>query len=229
MNERSEILVVDDEEEIRKVLTLLLSRQYIVHSEPNGMRALEFLRTHPSTDLVILDIMMPGLDGVETCIEMRNFSNVPVLFLTAKSAESDRVRAYSGGGDDFLPKPFSSVELLAKVSSLLRRYKEYLGKQPGIFTAGPLTVDCTAHSVTKNGEPVRLSETEYSILECLILNRGRNVSPQELYEKIWNETYLSSSSNTIMVHMMKLRHKIEEDPSDPKIIRTVWGKGYRID
>ena len=184
MDERSQILITDDDPDIRKVLYLLLRDHYSVAEASNGAEAVAYMRAHPDTDLVVLDVMMPGMDGFEACDAIRAFSNVPILFLTAKSAEADRISAYGSGGDDFLSKPFSQDELLAKVTSLLRRYKEY---------------------------------------------RGKTVTAADMYEAVWNERFLSGSGNTVMVHVLNLRRKIEEDPSNPRIIRTVWGKGYQID
>ena len=173
--------------------------------------------------------MMPGLDGIQTCEELRKLSNVPVLFLTAKSAEQDRVSAYESGGDDFLSKPFSQAELLAKVSSLLRRYQEYRGKPAGVLTVENLEVDFASRTVRSAGKAVTLTDTEYSILEFMLKNRGTVVTAADLYESVWGEKFLSGSGNTVMVHVLNLRRKIEENPSAPKIIRTVWGRGYQID
>jgi len=225
----SHILIVDDDPDIRRVLQLLLSSSYTVHEAADGMSALEYMRQNPDTDLVILDIMMPGLSGFETCDEIRKISNAPVLFLTAKSAEDDRINAYSSGGDDFLSKPFSQAELLAKVSSLLRRYKEYRGKPEAALTVANLEVDLGAHSVKSSGKNVNLTDTEYFILEYLLKNRGKTVTAQELYEAVWKEKFLPGSNNTVMVHVLNLRRKIEENPSSPKIVRTVWGRGYQVD
>lgn len=225
----SNILIVDDDSDIRRVLQLLLSSSYAVHEAADGMSALEHMRQNPDTDLVILDIMMPGLSGFETCDKIREISNAPVLFLTAKSAEDDRINAYSSGGDDFLSKPFSQAELLAKVSSLLRRYKQYRGKPEAALTVANLEVDLSAHSVKSSGKSVNLTDTEYFILEYLLKKRGETVTAQELYEAVWKEKFLPGSNNTVMVHVLNLRRKIEENPSAPKIVRTVWGRGYQID
>lgn len=228
--EMTKILIVDDDPDIRKVLNLLLCREYETAEAENGRAAVAYLRENRGTDLVILDVMMPGMDGVETCEKIREFSNVPVLFLTAKSAEKDRLSAYQSGGDDFLSKPFSQPELLAKVKSLLRRYQEYRGKPASsVWSSGNIEVDLGTRMVRNGGENVPLTDTEYSILECLVKNRGRTVTTQELYETVWNEKFLPGSGNTIMVHVLNLRRKIEEVPSSPKIIRTVWGRGYQID
>ena len=230
MSEVTRILIVDDDPDIRNVLNLLLRREYETAEAANGRDAVAYMQDHRDTDLIILDVMMPGMDGIETCEKIRTFSNVPILFLTAKSAERDRIAAYQSGGDDFLSKPFSQPELLAKVKSLLRRYQEYRGKPASlIWSYGSLEVDLGTRMVRNAGETVPLTDTEYSILECLVKNRGRTVTTQELYETVWNEKFLPGSGNTIMVHVLNLRRKIEEVPSSPKIIRTVWGRGYQVD
>ena len=229
MPTKSNILIVDDDADIRNVLRLLLQERYMVTEAADGSAAVEYLRGNPDTDLVILDVMMPGMNGYETCDALREFSNAPVLFLTAKSAQADRISAYSSGGDDFLSKPFSQEELLAKVGSLLRRYKEYRGKPEAALAIEDLEVDLSTRSVTSAGKPVLLTDTEYSILEYMLRNRGKTVTAQELYEAVWKEKFLPGSGNTVMVHVLNLRRKIEANPSSPKIIRTVWGKGYQID
>ena len=230
MSETTKILIVDDDPDIRNVLNLLLRSDYETAEAADGFAAVEYIQQNPETDLVILDVMMPGMDGIETCGKIRESSNVPILFLTAKSAEQDRIAAYRSGGDDFLSKPFSQPELLAKVSSLLRRYREYRGKPASsVWSFGSLEVDLNTRMVRNAGENVPLTDTEYSILACLVKNRGRTVTTQELYESVWNEKFLPGSGNTIMVHVLNLRRKIEEVPSSPRIIRTVWGRGYQVD
>ncbi len=229
MSALARILVVDDDPDIRKVLQLLLQDKYFVAEAADGPAAIAYMRSNPDTDLVILDVMMPGLDGLQTCETLRSFSNAPILFLTAKSAEQDRVSAYESGGDDFLSKPFSQAELLAKVNSLLRRYQEYRGKPATVLTLENLEVDLAARSVKSSGRAVTLTDTEYAILEYMLKNRGAVVTAADLYESVWGEKFLSGSGNTVMVHVLNLRRKIEENPSSPKIIRTVWGRGYQID
>jgi len=208
---------------------LLLKNIYTVAQVASGSAAVEHMRLHPETDLVILDVMMPGMSGLEACNEIRKISNAPILFLTAKSAEKDRISAYESGGDDFLSKPFSHDELLAKVSSLLRRYKEYRGKPDSALAIENMEVDFSTHTVKILGREVSLTDTEYSILEHLLKNRGSTVTAPDLYESVWQEKFLPGSGNTVMVHVLNLRRKIEENPSSPKIVRTIWGKGYQID
>ena len=229
MEDKSRILIVDDDPDIRRVLTLLLRDDYEVSPAEDGKTALAFLQAQPETDLVVLDVMMPGMDGFETCRRIREFSKVPILFLTAKSAEQDLLRAYAGGGDDFLSKPFSPAELLAKVRSLLRRWQEYRGKPAAALDLGGLEVDRAARRVRRGGKEIALTDTEYAILEHLLARRGKTVTAQEMYEAVWQERFLPGSANTVMVHVLNLRRKVEEDPSNPRLIRTVWGKGYQID
>ena len=186
MDERSVILIVDDDPDIRKVLYLLLRDDYTVAEASGGEAALKYIEAHPETDLVVLDVMMPGMDGFETCDRIRALSNVPILFLTAKSAEADRISAYGSGGDDFLSKPFSQGEFLAKVSSLLRRYKQYRGKPASALTLEGLEVDLAGRSVKSNGKEITLTDTEFAILEHLLKNRGKTVTAADMYEAVWN-------------------------------------------
>ena len=225
----SRILIVDDDPDIRKVLSLLLKDSYFVAEAADGAEAVSYMQANPDTDLVVLDVMMPGMDGLETCAKLREFSNAPVLFLTDKSAERDRVAAYQSGGDDFLSKPFSQAELLAKIGSLLRRYQQYRGKPASVLSIEGLELDLAGRGVKVNGRAVTLTDTEYAILEYLVKNRGKVVTAAELYEAVWGEKFLSGSGNTVMVHVLNVRRKIEENPSKPKILRTVWGRGYQID
>ena len=229
MDERSQILICDDDPDIRKVLYLLLRESYGVAEAADGAEAVRYMQAHPETDLVVLDVMMPGMDGFETCEKIRAFSTLPILFLTAKSAEADRLSAYSMGGDDFLSKPFSQGEFLAKVRSLLRRWTDYRGKPAAALVLGNLEVDLAQRSVKNAGKDVTLTDTEYAILEHLLTHRGQTVTAADMYEAVWKEKFLPGSGNTVMVHVLNLRRKIEENPSSPKIIRTVWGKGYQID
>ena len=232
-NGKMRILVADDEIEIRKVLRLLLENAgHSIVEASDGERAVEAVRADRGIDLCIMDIMMPNMNGVEATKRIREFSTVPVLFLTARSLESDKEEAYSGGGDDYLVKPFSSRELLMKVEALTRRYTSYSAKEnvgEVIRLWGGVVLMPEQHEVTKNGVPIDIRDKEMDMLIFLAKNRGRVISQSELYQGVWGEIPLQSAGNTITVHILSLRRKLEDDPSSPKIIRTVWGKGYQID
>ena len=222
------ILVVDDNADIRELLEILLTSEgYAVTLASSGEQALQLLS--PELDLVILDIMMPGISGIRVCEAIRKQSNVPVLFLTAKTQENDKRRAYDAGGDDYLAKPFSHAELMMKVESLLRRYRVYKNKSSGRMLRPGIVLDEENRRVLLDGAPLELTETEFSILQCLAQNRGRVVPVRTIYETVWHETYMPASNNTVMVHIVNLRKKLEEDPANPRLIRTVWGKGYQLD
>ena len=227
------ILITDDELEIRKVLRLLLENAgYEVVEAADGERAVEAVRADSEIDLCIMDITMPTMSGVEATKKIREFSTLPVLFLTARSLESDKEAAYSGGGDDYLVKPFSSRELLMKVEALTRRYVNYSTKSRGgesLHLWGGVVLMPESREVTKNGKAVELKDKEMDMLIYLAKNRGRVVSPGELYEGVWGEMPLPSSNNTVTVHILNLRRRLEDDPSSPRLVRTVWGKGYQID
>ena len=200
------ILVVEDDAAIREGVRILLEGEgYIVQEAEDGYQCLK--KVSDDIDLVILDIMMPGISGIKTCEEIRKISHVPVLFLTAKSHESDKLLGLMAGGDDYLVKPFSYAELLARVKALLRRYHVY--------------------SQTLQGEKTKEHWIEYGKVK---VNTQCNevFSVKNLYESLWEEPCLYSSGNTVMVHIRRLRMKIEDDPQKPKMIQTVWGKGYRL-
>ena len=226
------ILVVDDSSDIREVIGLLLeSEGYIVYSAADGSSALQILKDDKNLDLVVLDIMLPDMTGIEVCEKLRTFSSVPVLFLTALSEEDDKINAYATGGDDYIVKPFSSAELRMKVASLLRRYNVYKGKKSSgdEIRIHSLLIRLRDNTVLRDGVSVPLTDKEFEILLYLTQNRGRVVSAQELFEGVWNDKYLNSSANSIMVHIMNLRRKIEDNPNTPKVVRTVWGRGYTVD
>ncbi|MBR2335593.1 MAG: response regulator transcription factor [Clostridia bacterium] len=225
------ILVVDDENDIRRIIRLILEKKgYSVIEAGNGAAALDIVR-ESEVDLVLMDIMMPKMSGIDATASIREFSSVPILFLTAKSLERDKESAYSSGGDDYLVKPFSSAELVMKVESLLRRYIVYKGKTAESRTLAlscGVEVDTEAKTVSKNGEEIILREKEHDIFFFLLENRGQTIDPNDIFEAVWQERALSSSANNVMVNMLGLRKKLEDDPSNPKIIKTVWGKGYQL-
>ena len=230
MDDSIRILVVDDEADIRRIIRILLeSRGYRVLEAPNGRLAVETIRKEPDVDLILLDIMMPELSGIEASREIRSISSAPILFLTARTQEQDKLEAYSSGGDDYLAKPFSHGELLMKVDSLLRRYRVYKGKVTGKQLKSDVVLDEENRRILRGGEALELTETEYSILQFLADHRGSVVSVAQIYEGVWHEKYMPESNNTVMVHIVNLRKKLEDDPANPRLIRTIWGKGYQID
>lgn len=230
MKEDAHILAVDDEEDIREIVRILLeSRGYHVDCAASGMEAASFMKAHPETDLVVMDIMMPGLSGVDACREIRKYSAAPILFLTAKTLESDKKEAYSSGGDDYLGKPFSQAELLMKVESLLRRYRVYRGKEDARLPGKRLELFADKGYALRDGEVIQLTNKEVDILQFFMDHPGEVLDARSLYEGVWKEKYLPSSTNTVMVHVLNLRKKLEKDYTNPQLIRTVWGKGYQLD
>lgn len=230
------ILIIEDDEDIREGIRILFSGEnYRIIEAGSGEEGLRLFSG--DIDLVILDIMMPGISGLKTCEEIRRISNVPVLFLTAKSQESDKLIGFMAGGDDYLVKPFTYSELLARTKALLRRYTVYKGKdvtgeseydEEGYIIRRSLRVSTTYNEVFRDGRKIELSEIEYRMLLLMMKNPGRIFSTKNLYESVWNEPYFYISNNTVMVHIRKLRMKIESDPKNPEYIHTVWGKGYRF-
>ena len=227
------ILVVDDEYEIRNVLRLLFENQgYTVILAENGLEAVHKMREMTDVDLCVMDIMMPGLSGIDATAQIRKFSNVPVLFLTAKSLESDKLDAYGAGGDDYIVKPFSPRELLMKVTALTRRYNQYAGKEndgDAINLSYGIVIHPAKREVLKNGEIVDIRDKEYEVLLFLAENKGKTVSASKIYESVWGEMSLPSSNNTVTVHILNLRRHLEDGATGQKLIRTVWGRGYQID
>ena len=229
------ILIVDDDADIREGLRILLSGEnYTILEAANGQQALDLLSD--TIDLVILDIMMPGLSGLHVCEEIRKRSAVPILFLTAKAQESDKLLGLIAGGDDYLPKPFSYAELMGRVKALLRRYCVYRGKaqsgvvpQDNFLSARDIKISLDFNQVWVRGQRVDLTEIEYKILRLLMQNPQRIFSTQNIYESVWGEPYFYVSNGTVMVHIRKLRVKIEADPQKPRYLKTVWGKGYRFE
>lgn len=231
--EKNKILIVDDNEDIREVISVLLSAEgYETCEAENGRLAIDMLREEGDYKLVLLDIMMPEVSGIEACKEMRTFSDVPILFLTAKSQNSDKVEAYTEGGDDYLVKPFSQTELVMKVKSLLRRYMEYnksVGSTEVVMLDNNTSLNMHKRILKRGEEVISITDKEFEILRFFIENRGSVVDVKSLYEGVWGEQYLPSAANTIMVHILNLRKKIEEDTNNPKYIKTVWGKGYKLE
>ncbi len=235
--EKAHILIVEDDADIREGIHILLANEnYEVFEASSGEKGLELFDKQPNIDLVILDIMMPGMSGIEVCRELRRRSTLPILFLSAKTQDADKALGLVSGGDDYLAKPFSSVELLARVNALLRRYHVYQnqGEQDGSHDNATIIrdnveLDLRGKKVLRDGKPVVLTDTEYGILSFLANGRGTVFSAQEIYENVWGKAYDRSVNATLMVHISRLRNKLETDPKDPRLVRTVWGKGYRFE
>lgn len=227
--QRSKIMVVDDDADIRQALRVLLKTEdYEVIEADNGKTALELL--DETIDLMILDIMMPKKDGVTTCKEIREQYTFPILFLTAKTTEYDKYVGLYSGGDDYLTKPFSKMEVLARVSAMLRRYHVYQGKgteQKYIYIQD-LKIDKNMSRVFQGEKEIILTNTEYDILVLLSKNPNKIFTLEELYESIWNEPYYFSANATVMVHIRNLRKKLQDTSQASRYIKNIWGKGYSI-
>lgn len=230
------ILAADDNPEIREIIRILLSGEgYAVTEAKDGPTALEALKAQ-SFDLIILDIMMPGMNGYETCQKIREISNAPILFLSARTTDSDKILGFSSGGDDYLTKPFSYPELIGRTKALIRRYQVYQGKEHTdtppdckILSCHGLTIDTEQELVFLDNRQIDLTNTEYEMLRLLISRRHQIFSARQLYETVWKEPYYYGANNTVMVHIRNLRQKIERDPQNPVLIKTAWGKGYHCD
>ena len=231
----TKILLIEDDEDIREGVRILLeNEQYLVTEAGNGKTGISLLSD--DTSLVILDVMMPGISGLRTCEEIRKISNVPVLFLTARSQESDKLIGLIAGGDDYLTKPFSYAELLGRVKSLIRRYTVYnhttvssAESDEMYLEKGGIRIGLCFNEVLINGKEKELTNIEYKILLLMMQHDGKIFSAQNIYESVWEEPYFYSCNSTVMVHIGKLRAKIEKDPKNPKYIKTLWGKGYRFE
>lgn len=232
MDTDQKILIADDNQEIREIVRVLLeSEHYSVVEAVDGDDAVAKADEH--VDLIILDIMMPGKSGFKACVEIREKTSAPILFLTAKTDDSDKFMAFSAGSDDYLSKPFSYTELVSRVKALLRRYYVYKGKdkpsQADVLTINELRINTLTSEVFMGNKEVALTEIEYKILVLLAKYRRKIFSAQNLYESVWEEPYFHHCNNTVMVHIRNLRMKLEKNPQTPEYIRTVWGKGYRIE
>ena len=225
------ILVCDDEKDIVSALRIYLEAEgYQVMEAYNGREALELLKKE-ELHLVLMDVMMPELDGVSALAAIRQRSNVPVIMLTAKSEDSDKVLGLTLGADDYVTKPFNPVELLARVRSQLRRYMQLGGNSPArgdVLKVGELVVDEQKGEASVNGELLNLTSIEFDILKYFVENPGKVLSPREIYTAVWkNEPY--GAENTVAVHVRHIREKIEINPAEPRYIKAVWGKGYRLE
>lgn len=224
------ILVVDDNEEIIDIVKYnLIKNGYLVFTSTNAKDALDILKGN-SISLTILDVMMPGEDGFSLCKKIREFSNIPILFLTAKSCEDDKVNGLLCGGDDYMIKPFSAKELIARVMALLRRCEinENLKKDKEKIKINNLCIHKDSNCVRLKDSLVNLTDIEYRILIYLVERRGESISTKEIFENIWGELFISTSNNTVVVHIKNMRRKFESIDSDFEYIHTVWGRGYAV-
>ncbi|MBO5246015.1 MAG: response regulator transcription factor [Eubacterium sp.] len=224
------ILVCDDEKDIVSALKIYLSSEgYAVHEAYNGKEALDLLKRE-EIHLVLMDLMMPVMDGMSAMVELRKQSNVPVIFLTAKSEDTDKILGLNVGADDYITKPFNPVELLARVRSQLRRYMQLGGtpEKKERFAIGGIELDDITKEVWLDGEIVSLTRTEYDILKLLMEHPGRVFSPKEIYEKVWNDVSMGTE-NTVAVHIRHLREKLEYNPAEPRYLKVVWGRGYKLE
>lgn len=224
------ILVVDDDREIVESISIFLSGEgYKPLKAYDGLEALEILSEN-QVHLMILDIMMPKMNGIKTLMTLRESRNIPVILLSAKSEDTDKIFGLTAGADDYVTKPFNPSELMARVKSQLRRYTTLgsIGKQNGEIVINGLCVDTESKTVKVDGELVRLTPVEYKILELLVRNRGRVFSANDIYTNVWNEQAIVGDG-TIAVHVRHIREKIEINPREPKYLKIVWGVGYKVD
>ncbi|WP_051932729.1 response regulator transcription factor [Carnobacterium inhibens] len=225
------LLIVDDEKDIRNLIKLYLSNEnYEFVEAENGLDALSLISS--DIDLVLLDVMMPKMDGIQTCLNIRDNFNMPILFLTAKIEDTDKLTGFLSGADDYISKPFNPIDLVARVKANIRRYKNYSISQSETTSKillNEITVDLSSHVVCKNNDVINLTKTEFYILKLLIENRGKVYSLEQIYNTVWKSESVLNSESTVSVHIRNLREKLEDDLSHPKYIKTVWGVGYRVD
>lgn len=230
--ENSSVLIVDDDKDIVNAIDKLLSREgYRMYKAYDGLEAIDVLMKN-EIHLILIDIMMPRLDGLSAMMKIRTTKNIPIIVLSAKSEDSDKILGLSMGADDYITKPYNPMELAARVKSNLRRYLS-LGaadsvKKDDCIRVGGLTLDKERKTLYMDGEPVKLTATEYKITALLMENAGRVFSAEEIYSKVWNEDSFAIE-NTVMVHIRHIREKIEINPKDPRYLKVVWGIGYKIE
>ena len=224
------ILICDDDRDIVSALDIYLTSEgYQTVKAYNGREALKAVEQR-EIHLILMDIMMPELEGIRATAKLREENNVPIILLTAKSEDTDKILGLNIGADDYITKPFNPLEVIARVKSQLRRYTSLGGseKSTGLITVGPVSMDDSAKRVTVDGEPVALTPIEYNILKLLISHPGQVFSSAQIYEQVWNDPAYGSE-NTVAVHIRHLREKIEIDPADPRWLKVVWGLGYKME
>ncbi len=225
------ILVCDDDKEIVDAIEIYLKQEdYEVVKAYDGYDAIDIVK-NDAIDLLILDIMMPMLDGISTALRIREFSTIPIIILSAKSQDMDKIMGLNMGADDYITKPFNPLELLARVKSQLRRYKKlssHTEDDSEIYSVGGLVINDSTKEVNVDGDIIKLTPMEYNILLLLVKNQGKVFSIKNIYEQIWNEEAIGAD-NTVAVHIRHIREKIEVNPRDPKYLKVVWGVGYKIE
>nr|WP_317282915.1 response regulator transcription factor [uncultured Sellimonas sp.] len=227
------ILVCDDDKEIVEAIEIYLSQEgYEILKAYDGEQAIKILNEE-KVDLLIIDIMMPKLDGIRATLKIREKLSLPIIILSAKSEDADKILGLNIGADDYVTKPFNPLELVARVKSQIRRYTKLgstaeAGNQEKVYTVGGLSINDDLKEVTVDGEPVKLTPTEYDILLLLVKNQGKVFSINQIYENIWNEEAIGAD-NTVAVHIRHIREKIEINPKDPRYLKVVWGVGYKIE
>lgn len=226
------VLVVDDEKMIVKGLKFSLMQDYsVVDCAYDGEEALEYAKNN-EYDIILLDIMLPKLDGLSVCQQIREFSDVPIIMLTAKGDDMDKILGLEYGADDYITKPFNPIEVLARVRSQLRRYNKLGGNEDSnkkeVLSCGGVTLDDRTKQVTMDGEEVSLTPTEYEILKFLMSHPKQVFSPRQIYSEVWKDTPIGSEG-TVAVHIRHLREKLEIEPSDPRHFKVVWGQGYKFE
>lgn len=227
----AEILVCDDDKEIVEAIEIYLTQEgHHILKAYDGEQAIRVLQNHP-VDLLIIDVMMPKLDGIRATLKIREKNALPIIILSAKSEDADKILGLNVGADDYVTKPFNPLELVARVKSQLRRYTQ-LGamteKKENIYETGGLMIDDDRKEVTVDGESVKLTPIEYRILLFLVQNQGRVFSINQIYENIWNEEAIAAD-NTVAVHILHIREKIEINPKEPRYLKVVWGLGYKVE
>lgn len=233
--EKGNILIVDDEKEIRDLVEIYLKGEgYDTIKACDGEEAISIVQEN-DVDLIILDVMMPKLNGIEACLKIREIKEMPIIMLSAKSEDIDKILGLNMGADDYLTKPFNPLELVARVKSQLRRFYKFSSKlekeseeDKNVIQIDEMTINLETHEVKLNGELLKLTPTEFDILALLAQSRGKVFSIENIYESVWNQEFMTSD-NTVMVHIRKIREKIEDNPRQPRFIKTVWGVGYKIE
>lgn len=224
------ILVCDDDKEILDAVSIYIENEgYKVYKASHGLEALDIVE-EKQIHLIIMDIMMPKMDGIRATLKIREAKNIPVILLSAKSEDTDKIIGLNMGADDYITKPFNPLELIARVKSQLRRYTTLgsLETRTNVYKTGGLVIDDESKLITVDGEDVKLTPVQYKILRLLTANAGRVFSIDEIYEKVWEETAYSPE-NTVAVHIRKIREKIEINPKEPKYLKVVWGIGYKVE